>query len=114
MERIIGMAEAKSKLAELVGRVKYGGDRFILERRGQPMAVLIGVKEFERLQASANTAAAEPPVISAELWRQQETLLAQARSLRARFGPPEQRLAEFLADMPPEDDVFWMEVLEAS
>ena len=38
-------------------------------------------------------------------------LLAQAHSLRARFGPPEQRLAEFLADMPPEDDSFWVEVL---
>jgi prevent-host-death family protein len=114
MERIIGMAEAKSKLAELVGQVRFGGDRYILERRGQPMAVLIGVKEFEQLQAQASTAVAEHPAISAELWRRQETLLAQARSLRARFGPPEQRLAEFLADLPPEDDSFWAEVLEAS
>lgn len=51
---------------------------------------------------------------TAQFRRQQETLLAQARSLRAQFGPPEQRLAEFLADMPPEDDAFWVEVLETS
>ena len=44
MEYTVGMAEAKSKLAELVGQVKYGGNRYILERRGQPMAVLIGAQ----------------------------------------------------------------------
>ena len=49
MERIVGMAEAKSKLAELVGQVKYGGDHFVLERRGQPMAILISVEEYARL-----------------------------------------------------------------
>lgn len=112
MERIIGMAEAKSKLAELVGQVKYGGDRYVLERRGQPMAVLIGVAEFERLQADA--ARLQQCELSPEIWRRQETLLAQARSLRARFGPPEQRLAELLSDLPSADDGFWVEVLETS
>lgn len=111
MERTIGMAEAKSKLAELVGQVTYGKDRYILERRGQPMAILIGVEEFEQLQAQAQAGAAERVAHSSELWRQQEMLLAQARSLRARFGPPEQRLAQLLSDLPPADDVFWVEVL---
>ena len=45
MEYTVGMAEAKSKLAELVGQARYGGNRYILERRGQPMAVLIGMEE---------------------------------------------------------------------
>jgi len=41
LEHVVAMAEAKSKLAELVGQVRYGGNRYILERRGQPMAMLI-------------------------------------------------------------------------
>lgn len=49
-----------------------------------------------------------------KLRRRQEALLAQARRLRARFGPPEQRLAELLAELPPTADEFWVEVLEAS
>lgn len=113
MERTVGMAEAKSKLAELVGEVKYGGKRFILERRGQPMAVLISVEAYEQLQTQVAAAAAtSSSPLPPELRRQQEALLAQARSLRARFGPPEQRLAELLADLPPENDEFWQEVLE--
>lgn len=111
MEYTVGMAEAKSKLAKLVGQVKYGGNRYILERRGQPMAVLIGVEEYERLHAGA---AGEPPPLPPELWRRQEALLAHARRLRARFGPPEQRLAELFADLPPESDEFWVEVLETN
>ena len=114
MERTIGMAEAKSKLAELVGQVKYGGDHFVLERRGQPMAVLVSVAEYERLQMQASAAAPQPQPPSPDLWRRQEALLAQSRTLRAQFGPPEQRLAELLADLPPADDSFWLEVLETS
>jgi prevent-host-death family protein len=108
------MAEAKSKLAELVGQVKYGGIRYVLERRGQPMAVLISLEEFERLQAQSGLAlTAHPPPWPPEVQRRQEALLAQARGLRARFGPPEKRLAELLADLPAEDDAFWTEAFEA-
>ena len=111
MEHVVGMAEAKSKLAELVGQVKYGGNRYILERRGQPMAVLISLEEYQRLQAQSDVEAAGLP-ISPELRQRQEALIAQARSLRARFGPPERRLAELFADLPPDDDPFWVELLE--
>jgi len=53
MYQIVGMEEAKSKLAELVGQAKYGGKRFLLQRRGRPMAVLVGVEEFEQIEAQA-------------------------------------------------------------
>ncbi len=113
MEHPIGMAEAKSKLAELVGKVSYGGEHFVLERRGQPMAVLISVAEFERLQRQAGGPQqhdAPPP----EVWRRQEALLAQARHLRSRAAPPEQRLAELFADLPPDGDAFWVDVIETN
>jgi len=50
MDKAISMVEAKSKLADLVGQVAYGGERFVLQRRGRPMAVLISVDEYRRLR----------------------------------------------------------------
>lgn len=114
MERSVGMVEAKSKLAELVGQVKYGGQRYVLERRGHPMAVLISLEEYKLLRAESDAAArthASP--LPLELRRRQEVLLARARQLRARLGPPEDRLAELLADLPSEGDDFWLEIEEA-
>jgi prevent-host-death family protein len=113
MERTVGMAEAKSRLAELVGQVKYGGETFILQRRGEPMAVLVSVAEFERLQAAAAHSGAEsqsslPP----QLLHRQQALVAQARRLRERLGQPSERLADFFADLPPADDAFWLEIEE--
>ncbi len=34
--------------AELLGRVKFGGETFIVERSGKPMAALVPVQLYER------------------------------------------------------------------
>lgn len=113
MERIVGISEAKSRLAELIGEAKHGGMTFILRKRNQPMAVLIGVDEFERMRASLGRADKSGRTqLSPELLRRQQTLMARARSLRERIGAPEDRLAEIFADLPPEGDNFWSEIQE--
>ena len=111
MDTVIGMVEAKSKLSELVGQVKYGDKRYILERRGQPMAVLINVEEYELLQAQASGGAegassALPP----DLRRRQQALVAEAERLRLRLGDPVDGLASLFSDLPPVDDDFWVEI----
>lgn len=113
MERVVGMSEVKSRLAELIGEAKYGGTTFILRRHTQPMAVLMGIAEFERLQASATQSdnTVRSP-LSSEMLRRQQGLMTRARSLRERLGAPEERLAELFADLPPEGDDFWLDVLE--
>lgn len=111
MNQVVGMVEAKSKLAELVGQVKYGGKRFVLERRGRPMAMLISIEEYEQLQARAEAViTARPSPLPPELRRRQEILVARAIQLRERLGPPEERLGELFADLPPEGDDFWVEI----
>lgn len=111
MNQVVSMVEAKSHLAELVGQVKFGGKRFVLERRGQPMAVLISIEEYEQFQAQAEVArAAHPSPLPPELRRRQEILVARAIELRKQLGPPEDRLGEFFADLPPDDDDFWVEI----
>jgi prevent-host-death family protein len=109
MTQTVSMAEAKSKLSEIVGQVKYGGKEYILERRGQPMAVLISLETYEQLQEQvAETSASLPP----ELRQRQRILVEQARQLEALHGDPVARLAEFWAGLPPDDDDFWLEILE--
>jgi hypothetical protein len=81
-----------------------------MEQRGQPMAILISLEEYQRLQAREDIATADP-FISPALQQRQEALIAQARSLRARFGPLESRLAALFAELPPDDDPFWLEIL---
>ncbi len=79
------------------------------------MAVLIGFDQFERLQVSAARAGVDarsplPPALQCR----QQALVSQAQRLRERLGPPEEQLAELLADFPSEDDNFWLDIQEAS
>jgi len=112
MSQVVSMVEAKSRLAELVGQVKFGGKQYILERRGRPMAMLISVEEYEQLRAQNPAAGLQASPLSPELQRRQAALVARARELRAQYGAPEDRLAELFADLPPDDDDFWFEIEE--
>ena len=42
------VAEARSRFGDILGRVAYGGERFILERRGQPIAVILNIEQYRR------------------------------------------------------------------
>jgi prevent-host-death family protein len=113
MSEVVSMVEAKSHLAELVGQVKFGGKQYILERRGRPMAMLISIEEYEQLRVQGAAAGLVVSPLSPELQRRQAALVARARELRAQYGPPENRLAELFADLPPNDNDFWLEIEEA-
>lgn len=113
MAQTVSMAEVKSKLSEIVGQVKYGGQQYILERRGQPMAVLISVEAYEQYQAQAATAIiASSSPLPAALQQRQRRLVERARQLEERDGDPVARLAEFLSTLPPDEDDFWLEIQE--
>lgn len=113
MNQVVGMVEAKSKLAELVGEVKYGGKRFILERRGRPMAMLISIEEYEQLQARGRADVASPvSPLPPDLRRRQAILVKRAHELEQRLGDPITGLAELFSSLPPADDNFWVEIEE--
>ncbi|MBN1874736.1 MAG: type II toxin-antitoxin system Phd/YefM family antitoxin [Anaerolineae bacterium] len=107
MDRFVSMVEAKSKLAELVGQVQYGGKRYILKRRGEPVAVLIGLEEYRRLQAGKPESSLTPA-----LRHRQEALVSEARRLEQRLGDPVEGLAALFEGLPAVDDVFWVETQE--
>ena len=51
----VSVADAKSRLSELLSRVSAGG-RFQIQRRERPVAVLIGTEELERLERTSQVA----------------------------------------------------------
>lgn len=46
----ISTAEARKKFADLVNQVAYGKEHVVLTRRGQGIAALVSMEEFELLQ----------------------------------------------------------------
>jgi len=51
MTKRISAKEARSRFADLVGSVHYGGEEIIVERSGRPVAAVIPVELYERLVA---------------------------------------------------------------
>ena len=42
----VGVAEAKAKLSEMLERVREKGERYIIHRRGKPMAAVVPVDDL--------------------------------------------------------------------
>lgn len=48
----VGTHEAKTHLSEYLNRVRYGGERIVIERHGKPVAALVSTEDLERLESS--------------------------------------------------------------
>ncbi len=51
----VGTHEAKTRLSEYLNRVRYGGERIVIECHGRPVAVLVGIEDLERLEELSGT-----------------------------------------------------------
>ena len=51
MTERIGSREARKNFADLLGRVRYGGEVIIVERSGTPMAAMVPVELVEQVLA---------------------------------------------------------------
>lgn len=70
----VPFTEARAQLAELMGRVAYGGERIVLSRHGKPVVALVSIADLERLQAVDGSGA--------------EQVVTLGRSSFDRAGPP--------------------------
>ena len=50
MAEKVSAAKAKVQLSALMAEVACGGKRFIIERRGKPLAALVSVADLKRLE----------------------------------------------------------------
>jgi prevent-host-death family protein len=46
----ISTGDARKKFADIINRVAYGKESFVLTRRGQPLAALVSMEDFIMLQ----------------------------------------------------------------
>ncbi len=60
MAEKVKATEAKAHLSALMARVGYGGERFVIERRGRPLAALVGVEDLERLEKERGVTTSRP------------------------------------------------------
>ncbi|MFP6635358.1 MAG: type II toxin-antitoxin system Phd/YefM family antitoxin [Dehalococcoidia bacterium] len=44
------VADAKKTLSELMSKVAYNNERFLIQRRGKPMAALVSIEDLARLE----------------------------------------------------------------
>ena len=50
MANIKSVADAKKTLSELMSRAAYNNERFLIQRRGKPMAALVSIEDLTRLE----------------------------------------------------------------
>ena len=49
MQNTISIAQAREGFADLVNRVTFGRERFVVERRGKPVAALMNASEYQQI-----------------------------------------------------------------
>ena len=50
----ITTADARKKFANIINRVAFGSESFVLTRRGEPIAAIVSMRELKLLQAIEN------------------------------------------------------------
>ena len=64
----IGIAEAKSKFSEVIARTIYAGERFIVRRRGKPVAAIVGIDDLKKIQSTDSREDTGTLLAAAEAW----------------------------------------------
>jgi prevent-host-death family protein len=50
MSKSMTVSEARDRLADVIGRVQFGGERVVIEKRGKPVAVVVSVEDAAFLE----------------------------------------------------------------
>ena len=88
-ERVVSTAEVRAKLAELTSKAHFENERFLVERRGVPIAVLIGIDDYRDLIRAQEEA-------KNRLQLERRRLAAEMDTLRERIGPLPLRVADLV------------------
>jgi len=69
MERRISATELARRLGDILGRVRYRGDSFVIERSGDPVARLVPLPTLREAFAAWRAAGLPSPTFAADLER---------------------------------------------
>lgn len=96
------VSEARNNLPELVNRASYRQERIVIERRGKPVAALVSLEDFNRLEALEDTGSSTLVKVKQE---EDELMLSQFLDFlmeKALRNPEE--LERYTQEMSDEDD----------
>ncbi len=51
----VSVAEARERFSEIIALVAYKGERFVVERKGKPMAALVSLEDLALLEQTENS-----------------------------------------------------------
>ena len=68
MLKDISVAEAKSKFSEVIARTIYAGERFVVRRRGKPVAAIVGIDDLKKIQLTDSSEDTGTLLAAAEAW----------------------------------------------
>lgn len=74
MLKDISVAEAKSKFSEMIARTIYAGERFIVRRRGKPVAAIVGIDDLKKIQLTDSSEDTGTLLAAAEAWAEFKNL----------------------------------------
>ena len=52
-EKVLAFVEARANLSEIVDRVNEQGETFVVAKRRRPVAVIIGIEKYRRMEGAA-------------------------------------------------------------
>ena len=80
--------DARVHFGELLDRVRYTAERFIVERKGTPVAAIVSIEDLRRLEAIENERDSEILRLAREASRGVVPFAAVAERFEAAFGEP--------------------------
>lgn len=89
MEKKLSISEARKQISEVVNKVQYGGDQYVIERNGQPAAAVVPIEVYEHWKRErkamfeairaiqADNAGADPDEVMREVAEAQQAVRRQ-------------------------------------
>ena len=74
MDKSISVAETKRRFSELMGRVVFSGERFVIERSGKPMAALVSIEDLKTLSKESQGGGRRGLLAAVGAWEDFENL----------------------------------------
>jgi len=69
MAKRVSVAEAKKDFSQIMSQVAFQGKRFLIERKGKPMAALVSIDELKKLESFSGTGKKSGLLAAAGAWQ---------------------------------------------
>jgi len=74
MPKNIGVAEVKKHFSEVMSQISQVGEQFIIEKKGKPMAAMVGLKDLEMIEGSSKKEKRKGLLAAIGAWEDYEEL----------------------------------------